>query len=120
MSEESSVGVENIIVVMEAAIAVGMDIADALEDGKFGWADTIGLAKNIPDVVSAAKAAKELPDELRDLDDEERDEIVAYFADKFDLDNDELEEKLERVFSVAVGLAGEVVEIIDLVKAFRS
>ncbi len=117
MSEEA--GVANVIIVMDAAIAIGVDIADALEDGKFGWADTVGLAKNIPDVIGAAKAAKELPDELRDLDEAEKQEILDHFSDRFDLPNDELEEQLERVFKVGVNLAREVVDIIDLVKDFR-
>ena len=118
MSEK--VGIVNTIVVMDALLSVGGTIAEGLQDdGKFGIADSIKLAKNIPETLSAIHAAKEMPTELRDLDDEERAQIVAHFADKFDLPNDDLEERLERAFRVAVNLSAEVVEIVDLAKEFR-
>jgi hypothetical protein len=117
MSEKK--GIMNIIVVMDALIAIGMDVAEALEDKKLSWLEGVGLANNVPAVFGAINAATELPDEFRDLDDAERDHIVAHFAEKFDLPSDELEEKLERVFAIAIGLGAQVVEIVDLVKDWR-
>lgn len=119
MSEENKQGVENTIILMDAVIGIGMDVAEVLEDKKVSWIEGVGLANNIPNVMRAINAAKELPAELRDLDDAERDQIVAHFAAEFDLPSEELEEKLERVFAVAVGLGSEVMSIVDLVKDFR-
>jgi hypothetical protein len=55
-----------------------------------------------------------------DLDDAERTEIVAHFADKFSLPNDEVEQRVERLFGVAVNLAREAVEVAAIVKEFRA
>jgi hypothetical protein len=94
MSEGVKTGVQYTIVVIAAVIGVGCNVADALEDGKFGFADSIGLATHLPQIISAANAAKEMPAELRDLDDAERTQIAVYFPHKIDLINDVLEERL--------------------------
>ena len=73
-----------------------------------------------PAAIGAIKVAPDLPGELMDLDDEERKQIVAHFADKFDLPNDEIEQRVERLFSVAVNLSVEVVAVIGIVKDFRA
>lgn len=79
MGEDVKTGVENSIVVLNAVIGVGCNVADALEDGTFGFADSIRLATQLPQIISAVNAAKEMPEELRDLDDAERTQITVYF-----------------------------------------
>ncbi|MBN2684955.1 MAG: hypothetical protein JXR40_06720 [Pontiellaceae bacterium] len=99
MDEGVKAGVEYAIIVMYAVIGVGCNVANALEDGKFGFSDSIGLLTKLPQIISAVNEAKEMPAELSDLDDAERAQITAHFAEKFDLPNDVLEKRMERVFS---------------------
>lgn len=117
---ESKAGIKNIITVMETVLAVGSDIGSAMTDGKLTLAETLALSKHIPGAIGAIKAAPDLPAELSDLDDEERAQIIAHFADKFDLPNEELEQRVKRLFGIAVNFSKQIVETVALVKAFRS
>lgn len=119
MSENEKVGIDHIITVMDGILAIGTDLATALEDGKLSMVETIGLSKNIPAAIAAIKAAPDLPAEIRDLDDEERAQIIAHFSEKFDLPNDELEQRVEKLFAISVNVAEQAVEIVGLVKEFR-
>jgi hypothetical protein len=117
---EIKAGITHIITVMETVLAVGSDIAGSLTDGKLTLSETLALSKHIPGALSAIKAAPDLPAELSDLDEDERAQIIAHFADKFTLPNDELELRVERLFGIAVNLSEQIVETVGLVKAFRS
>jgi hypothetical protein len=120
MDAKEKVGIESLLELMDAVLAVGADVTVALDDGKLSLTESLGLAKHVPGILRAVKAAPGIPGELMDLDDAERTEIVAHFADKFSLPNDEVEQRVERLFGVAVNLAREAVEVAAIVKEFRA
>ena len=113
-------GIKSIIVVMDTILDIGADIAAAMDDKQLSLSEGLSLGKHIPGAIAAIKSAPDLPGELQDLDDEERAEIISHFANKFDLPNDQIEARVEKLFAVAVNLSIEVVEIVGVVKAFRS
>lgn len=113
-------GIDGIVTVMDTILDVGMDIAKAMDDKKLSLPETIALSKHIPGAIGAVKAAPDLPAELLDLDNEEREQIIAHFAEKFDLPNDEVEKRVERLFRVAVNLSVEIAEVVEIVKDFRA
>jgi len=120
MSEDKpKSGIEHIVVVMDSVLAIGTDIAVAMEDGKLSLAEILGMSKDLPGAIGAIKAAPDLPAELSDLDDAERDQIIAHFADKFELPKHEVEQRVERLFRVAVNFAEQIAETIAIVKEFR-
>jgi hypothetical protein len=113
-------GTEHIIIVMDSVLAIGTDIHDAMADGKITLPEILGMSKDLPGAIAAIKAAPDLPGELSDLDDAERDQIIAHFADKFELPNHEVEKRVERLFRVAVNFAEQVAETIAIVKEFKA
>ena len=121
MSEEKAkLGTKSIVVVMDAVLAIGTDIHDAMADGKITLPEILGMSKDLPGAISAIKAAPDLPGELADLDDAERDQIIAHFAEKFSLPNADVEQRVERLFRVAVNFAEQVAETVAIVKEFRA
>jgi hypothetical protein len=116
---KTQVGIDSTIMTLEVAIEIGADIAKALEDRKLDLGESLGLVKHIPSLVSLIKGAPQLPAELKDLDAEEREAIVAHFAEKFELADKEAEARVEQLFRTVVVLAAETVAVIELVKEFR-
>jgi hypothetical protein len=116
---KTQVGIDSTILTLETVIEIGADIGKALEDRKLDLGESLGLVKHIPSVVGLIKGAPQLPAELKDLDAEEREAIVAHFADKFDLADDAAEARIEQLFRTVVSLATETVAVIELVKDFR-
>lgn len=60
-----------------------------------------------------------LDDELKELDQADKDKLNAHFKEKLDLEDDEVEEKIEKVFAMALKLEGVVREVIGLVQEFK-
>jgi hypothetical protein len=118
--EQRKAGIDGIVVVMDLILDIGTDIAAALEDKKLSLPETIALSKHIPGAIGAIKAAPDLPAELADLDDEERAQIIAHFAERFSLPSAEMEQRVERLFGVAVNFGEQIVETVELVKEFRA
>lgn len=116
---KTQVGIDSTILTLETVIEIGSDIAKALEDRKLDLGESLALVKHIPSVVSLIKGAPQLPAELKDLSAEEREAIVAHFAEKFDLTDDTAEARVEQLFRTVVVLAAETVAVIELVKEFR-
>ncbi len=117
---EKKVGIDSTILIMETMVAIGTDIGKALDDRKLSLAESLAMVKHAPALLGMIKAAPQLPAELKDLDADEREAVVAHFCEKFDLPNEQIELRVERLFSVAVNLSVEIVEIIDIVKEFRA
>jgi len=117
---EPKVGIDHVIIVMDFVLAVGTDVAVALDDKKLSLSEALSLSKEIPGAIAAIRAAPDLSAELADLDDEERAQIIAHFAEKFSLPNADIEQRVEKLFSIAVNLAEQIVETVALVKEFRA
>jgi hypothetical protein len=122
MTEElnKQIGIDSTILTMETAIEIATDIGKALDDKKLSLSESLAMVKHIPSVISLIKGAPQLPAELKNLSADEREVIVAHFADKFDLADDAAEARVEQLFRTVVVLAAETVAVIDLVKSLRT
>ncbi len=60
-----------------------------------------------------------LDDELKELDAEDKEKLNSHFKAKLDLENDKVEESVEKVFSMALKLEGVIKEVISLVSGFK-
>ena len=68
-----------------------------LEDGKLTVWEALGIAgKNAKDVLNVIRNAKGIKAEFLDLDDQEKEELIAYIKSELDLENDKLEEIVEK------------------------
>ena len=71
----------------------------ALEDGKVSIMEGVKLAMAGFSFWNAVKNVAQLKAEYLDLDEAEKAELIAYFAQEFDLKNDDTELLIEQVFA---------------------
>lgn len=103
MNEE--LGIETIRDTLEAVIEFGQKVEEAAADGKVTWTEGISLAVGaIPDAYNIARDGRQLKAEYLDLTDVERDEIVEYIVNELDLDNEDVEVKIEKGFALLVAM----------------
>ena len=105
-------GTQKIKEALDFGFGFAQTIKEALaDDGKIsGIGEYIKIAKSVKPALEVIKSIGEMKDEFVDLDPMERDEIVEYFSEKFDLDNDEVELKIEKAFALLLSIADFVVD----------
>jgi hypothetical protein len=100
--------------ILKFAIVLANAVGKSVEDGEISFFDL----KNFLGVFDTAGAAFEnfsgAIEELKDLDREELDTLLDQIKEDFDLDNDDLEKKIEAGFDVL----GQMYDIYDLVKDY--
>jgi len=99
------VGIENLKQDLASLAKMVSKLDGALEDGKVSVGEGIGIAFSAIDLIKVAKTVKAAYEELVDLDDPERVELVAYFKEVFDLRDDKAEEVVESIVELALTLA---------------
>jgi hypothetical protein len=76
----------------------------ALEDKKVTLFEWVVIAKNFVGIWDIVKNYQETVEELKDITEAEKDELVKHFEVEFDLVNDEAEALVESVISIIIGL----------------
>ncbi len=82
---------------------------EALVDGKIDIAEGIGLAMSAIGLVSVARNATAIKDEYMALTPDEATALSGWFAEEFDIIDDNLESIIEMIFDVLFKL-GDVLE----------
>lgn len=104
LNKNTMLGYEN----LEKAILLGVDlgeqVAQAAEDG-FSWTDTFGFLPHLIKIPGIISKGDEIIAEFKDLDDQEREAILAKVKEQFDLPNDKVEEIAERALALFLNLA---------------
>lgn len=103
-------GIEETKDALKFIIGFGEAIDKSLEDGKIGYADLFNFAPVMMDAGAAFSGIDQVPGELKDLSKEERDELVKFVEEEFDIDNDNLEILIEKSFKAILSLYGVVEE----------
>lgn len=83
------------------------------EDGKVSVTEIIGFIPKSIGLLKSIKDGKEIYNEYKDLDEAERQEVIAHFSSELDLANDKVEYIIEESFSVIVKLS-ELVGVLGL------
>lgn len=91
---------------IKIALEIGFDFIKANEmaknDGKYDAQDILLFMPIVIKILSNLNAFKNLPNEAKDLSDEESRQIKMMFARGLDLKDDLLEKKIEAAFSLAI------------------
>lgn len=94
-------GTDNLKKLIDLGLSVPKQLSVSLADG-FQFTDVFSFSDEVVELVRVVRSWKDVIAELHDLDQAERDELHAYFADKFDLPNDEVEHFVEDALAWAV------------------
>ena len=84
-----------------------------LADGKVSFIELAQFFESATLVKPAIDGIKQVPAELADLTDDEKDFLVQNFAARFDLDNDRAEVLVEKGLALGLSLAQFISEIRD-------
>jgi len=89
-------GIDNLKKVFRDLINFGETLDEKAADGKLTWMEILTSSISVvPSVFEAIKNGAAIYEELQDLDDAERTELVAYIEAELDLRNDRTEDQIE-------------------------
>ena len=93
---EEEFGIEKLKEIGVDLAKFGMKVEDALEDKKLSFAEAISLGVfAAPKAIAYAGDAEQIKNEVKDLSQEETEELVSHIADKLDLQHDKIEAVIE-------------------------
>ena len=95
-------GIESIKDALKTLIKVGTTVEGALEDKKINFFEAIAIAKNSIGLWGVIKDFSNIKEEFLDLDGDEKQELIEYFADELDLANDKVELIIEQCFDFVI------------------
>jgi len=121
MSENSvKLGIDKVKVLLGAVIEFGNVTGEVMEDGKFTVGDItpiITLWDDIKAIVEVDK--KEMSAQFLDIDEVERAELGVFIKEKFDIPQDEIEQKIEQGLTIALKLVEIGFELKDFIIGFK-
>ena len=114
-------GIDNIKKAMALLIEGGNIAGEIVEMKGVKWYQKIGPIVNIVDeAVDLFKVDwKAIPVEIKDLSAEEKAELHAFFVEKFNISQEEVESVVEKCFALLITTANVVMEIVALVKTLK-
>lgn len=83
---KEKLGIENIEQVLAFCLSLGIQVSDALEDGKISVGEGVSLAFKIPKGISVSKKIKPAIAEVKDLDPEEIKKLMTVIVDKLGIE----------------------------------
>lgn len=94
-------------------------VVTALSDGKLSGTEIIEIVINAPAVISAVKPLLSRLREWNYMEDEQKQQVVAAFAQYFDIANDVAEQAIEMLISSAVAIESALEKFVKGVKQLR-
>lgn len=101
-------GVENLKKVLAFVLRLSNKVDEVTQDG-IQWTDVLSLLPNLVESVGVLKVGKTAWAEFNDLDDLERDDVLGYVKNEFDIADEKLEGVVESAFEF-IFAAGDLVE----------
>jgi len=100
MTKEDVSALSNAIVTIGNFIQVVSEATSEDSPGgkNVNWIEGVKIAMKAVPFISVFKSAREMWDELQDLDEAERQALMDKFAKEFDIKNDEVEATIEEIF----------------------
>ena len=119
MAETAGVrqGIQETKDVVKFVIRLGEAGAKSLEDGKFSVSDLSNFINAAGALPAAIGGIGSVPAELKDMDVDERAELLAYIKEEFDIAEENIEAVVEKALTAVIGLFDLIKEIIALTKA---
>lgn len=93
-------GIEKLKKAIGAVIGLGTTVTESLADDKISVAEWGKISFKSLSLVMALKDFKALKVEFKDLTEEEKEEIIAYVNENFDIPNDATEAMIEEAFAI--------------------
>lgn len=106
-------GIENLKKVVVAAVHLANKIDEITQDGFQPLGDLVSLLPNLADSIGVIKNGRDAWKEFQDLDDAERDEVLAVVKEEFDIDDDQLEDIVESAFDT-IDAVGDFIQKVRL------
>ena len=103
--------IEKLKVALKFAIGLTEGVIEALDDKKLTWLEIVGLSPKLIDLPGLIRDHEELWLELEDLAEAEREELLQYAKDEFDLNDDQLEGVIESALEVVTAIANLAFDI---------
>ncbi|MFK5855769.1 MAG: hypothetical protein QM503_06535 [Bacteroidota bacterium] len=75
------------------------------DDGKISISEGVGIAMSAIGLIKVVKNAKTIKQEYLALSDDDRTDLIAWFAAEFDITNDNIEQIVESIFSALLQLS---------------
>jgi len=108
---EEKVGIETLKEVAKSTAELAMDI-DKKSEGGISLMEGLSIGVNsFDDVLRLSRKGQEIKAEWQDRSDEEREELVEYFINEFDLDSDRAEKITEKSLKVIAAFDELIAEI---------
>ena len=114
--ETTSYGVKESKELLKFSISIGEAIDLSLDNGKIGLEDAMNFYNAVLAAGPAFDNISTVAKELSDLDEGEREELLAYAKDEFDISND----KIEAVVEEALATAMQVYKLVETVRLMKS
>ena len=116
MEQNKLHGINQTKELLDAIFATTDAVVRSLKDGKIGFEDVAYFIPVFPKIELAIRDSVVIPKELGDLDKEEAEELKSYIKEKFDIENDVLEKRIEDALSLAFSLYVFIKGIMDGLK----
>jgi hypothetical protein len=98
------------------ALSLGSAIARSLEDGKFSFSDLVYFFSAMQTATDAIEGAQYIPGELADMSKEEKAELIRFATSKFNIEQKDVERRIELGFATALNLVELINEFTGNVK----
>jgi hypothetical protein len=106
-------GIEQTKDVVKFVVALGVGAAKSYEDKKLSFMDLANFLGAVTAFPAAISGISEVPAELADMDATERQELVDYIKEEFDIPQDALEARVEEALGICSSIYDFVMHIID-------
>lgn len=104
ISVQEAFGIQETKDVLDFITTLAESLSVSLSDGEFDPADVVNFIPVLQKVIPAFDDLSLVPFELRDLTDEEKEELVAHLQDNLELEDEVLEAFVEAGFAAALEL----------------
>ena len=107
--EEQKFGIENLKKIVAFGCDLTRQINQSLEDG-WQWTDAFSCVDEIATIPGVVKSIPAVKQELSELSLAEREELLNYIVEKFDIPNDKVEAFVEHAVAIAISMVALVEE----------
>ena len=95
-------GIEELKDIISFGAELGNGLGKSLEDDKITLGDAVNFIPALTAIPSAISGFSDVKKELDDLDEAEKEELLSYFRNKFDIPQEQTEAFVEDALKIAV------------------